>query len=105
MTGGLQVNWWLSGDGSLSPTNGDSTTLLASMSPSSPTVHAKIQSAELSLQFDVVAPSGVGNVSVNSNIGFGTPDANGAQIGAITKFNVQVFPTNVNFHNVTFREN
>jgi hypothetical protein len=97
------VTWSLIGGGSLSGTTGPNTTLTASMSPTNSTVLAQIGSATQALAFKVLAPSGIGNVSVYKNVGWGQVGTN--SIGAMTTFWFSVLPTNVSFANVQFREN
>jgi hypothetical protein len=102
LTPSINVTWKLIGGGSLSPTNGSSTTLTASLSPTNSTVVLQIGSVTQALPFSVVAPSGIGNVTVYTNLGLGATGTN--SIGAQTVFSVIILPTNVSFANVQFRE-
>ena len=103
ITPSRDATWKLIGAGSLSATSGPSTILTASLSPTNSTVIAQIDSATQALAFKVVAPSGVGNVSVYRDTGWGEVGTN--TIGAMTTFWFSVLPTNVSFANVHFREN
>ncbi|MGA2750690.1 MAG: hypothetical protein ABSG59_18110 [Verrucomicrobiota bacterium] len=98
------VNWSVAGGGTISATNGSTIVFTASMSPSQPTVYAQYGPAQpFSITFKVIAPTGIGNVSVRDNIGWGAPGVNG--IGAFTIFSGNILPTTVAFANVQKREN
>jgi hypothetical protein len=101
---GMPANtvWSVSGGGMLSSTNGSSVDFTAAMSPGSSTVTANNQSVSDSIEFTVVAPSGVSAV-VKTNFGLGVLGTN--QIGAYTQYWVSILPTNVSFVNVEMREN
>jgi hypothetical protein len=99
----IDAKWKLIGAGSISSTNGPFTILTASLSPSNSTVVAQIGTVTQALAFKVVAPSGIGNVSVVTNLGLGATGTN--TIGAQTVFSLSILPTNVSFANVQFREN
>jgi hypothetical protein len=96
------ATWTLIGGGSLSGTNGPSTILTASLSPTNSTVVAQIGSATQALAFTVLAPSGI-SVSLKTNWGCGTPGTN--NIGASVLYWVQILPTNVSFIHAAMREN
>jgi hypothetical protein len=97
------ATWKLIGAGSLSTTSGPSTIFTASMSPTNSSVIAQIDSVTQALAFKVIAPSGIGNVSVYQETGWGEEGTN--TIGALTTFWFSILPTNVSFANVYFREN
>jgi hypothetical protein len=103
--GGMPDNtvWSVSGGGTLSATNGGSTVYTAPLSPTTATIIATVETAQLSVTFNVIPPSGIGNVSVYQDVGWGATGTNG--IGAQTIFWFSVLPTDVSFAHVQFREN
>jgi hypothetical protein len=98
------TTWSVSGGGTVSPTNGSSTTFTAGLSPTTATVHAQIDGAELTQDFSVIAPSSI-TVIGYTNLPPGTEDPNGTMMGAQTIYSDIIGPTNVSFENVSFREN
>jgi hypothetical protein len=100
--------WYVLGDGTINLNTGSSTMLTANLSPGSATVKVNVRDVTLSTSFGIVAPSGIGNVSVYRDLGLGEAatnlnDAKG--IGAKTEYWFDVLPTNVSFAHVSFREN
>ena len=104
MTPSVSVDWSVSGGGSISLINGPATTFTASKSPSSPTVHASKEGAEVIASFNVITPSSITVVS-NWDEPWGAANPNGTMMGARTHYLVVIGPTDVSFGNVTFREN
>jgi hypothetical protein len=96
------VTWSVTGGGSVSPTNGSSTTFAAPESPSTSTVHAKVGGVECTVTFGVIPPDGF-TTTIASSPGLGTPGTN--EVGQYTVYNVDVTPASVSFYNVSFREN
>ena len=96
------TTWSVSGNGTISSTTGSGTTFTASLSPGRATVTAQVGTATQPVTFNIIAPSGIGNVSDYQDVGLGTEGAN--HIGAFTKFSLDLLPTTVNFGNVSIRE-
>jgi hypothetical protein len=99
--GGIEVNWEASGGGSVTPAYNDSTTYTAPKSPATPTVHAKLDTADCTVNFTVIAPDGQTS-EWDSDHPLG--DSGGEYIGAASWFKVTVLPTTVSFHYASFRE-
>jgi hypothetical protein len=95
------ATWSVSGGGQLSSSSGSTTTFVASKSPSTSTVNARIGSSDVTVTFTVVAPSGF-NTTIQSSPGFGV--LGDSQIGQRTIYNVEVVPTDVSFYNAEFQE-
>jgi hypothetical protein len=98
--------WSVTGGGTLSPTNGSSSTFTASSSPGASVVTAQVAQTSGSITYTEVAPAAI-TASVSSNSGLpglsaGPPNN---QIGANTLFQCQLLPTNVSFLNAHIREN
>ena len=96
--------WWtVSGQGTISPTDGSGTTLTAKLSPGSATVTVHVRDVSIPTTFSVIAPSGIQVVDHYDNAqGWGNGTS---EIGADTKYLLNILPTSVNFVNVSFREN
>ncbi len=99
--------WSLSGDGTISGTNGPGIDYTAPLHKTSATVYATVGTAEpLPVPFSIIPPS---SITVNSFVDhpefFGTQNPSGTQMGAQTVFTSTINPTSVSFNNVTFREN
>lgn len=103
ITPAASAGWSVTGGGSISLINGPFTVFTASKSPTTSIVKAKLGTTEKTVTFNVIPPSGIGNVSVYTNLGLGSLGTNG--IGAATGFWFDILPTSVSFVNVQFREN
>lgn len=102
--GNISVTWEASGGGFVWPGSGASTTFVAPQSPATPTVHAKLGTADCTQGFTVIAPNGMTSVLTSDNpLGVAGPPNN--QIGARSVFTCTVLPTTVSFYNASFREN
>jgi hypothetical protein len=98
------TKWSLSGQGLLTSTQGSGTTFLSARTPGDATVTVTVENATpIDVLFHVISPSGI-SATVYTNIGLGTPDANGGQMGAHTQFKAQVLPTSVSFGGLLIRE-
>ena len=109
--GGLPdcTDWTISGEGTLSSTNGSGTTLSAKLDPGDIKITATInyvgQSVPVTVPpFMVIVPSSVAVLGYTDKP-LGTEVANGDVMGAHTEYSIVICPTNVSFHNVQFREN
>jgi hypothetical protein len=98
------TKWSVSGGGTVSPTNGSSTTFSAGFSPKTPTVHAEYKGQKCTQDFSVIAPSSITVIS-NWDNPSGTVNTNGTTMRAETFYEVLVSPTNVDFNGAHFREN
>jgi hypothetical protein len=95
--------WSVSGQGSISSTTGSGTVLTAFMSPGSVTVTATIYNVSIQTTFSVVAPSGV-QVADHYDNPQGWVSGT-AEIGADTKYLLNILPTSVSFIKASMREN
>jgi hypothetical protein len=96
------TTWSVSGQGTISSTNGSGTVFTAYMSPGSATVTATIYNVTITTTLNVVAPSGVQVADHYEN-----PQgwASGtAEIGADTKYLLNILPTTVSFIKASMRE-
>ena len=96
--------WSVSGGGSLSGTNGGGVNYTAPLSPTTATINATVETAKLSVTFNIIAPN---SVTVLSQVDWppGTANPSGTLMGAETDYIDAIGPTNVSFDNVYFREN
>ena len=100
----VSVNWSVEGPSSVYPETGTSTTFTAVKSPSYATVHAQKGSADCTLDFEVIAPSGM-NVVKYQDLTPGVSGPPNNKIGASSQFTSIVLPTSVCFQWAEFREN
>ena len=104
---GMPANttWTVSGAGSLSSTVGDHTTFTASHSPGGAMVTAKVgmEHFSLSVSLSVIPPSGL-DASDYVDLGPSEWPSGTDEIGADTKYRIQLLPTSVSFGNATIRE-
>jgi len=104
--GGMPDNtvWSVTGGGTLSVTNGSSTVYTAPLSPTTATIYATVETAQLTVTFNVIPPS---SITVASQVDWppATSDPAGTKMGAETDYLNILGPTNVSFYNVSFREN
>lgn len=97
--------WSLSGAGSISSRNGSGTTFTAPLSPTNSTVTAQVGPTSQAVPFGVIPPTGLTPTLWYDVTNFGINGPPNNRIGAESWFNIQVLPTTVSFHYVTFREN
>jgi hypothetical protein len=96
--------WWsVSGQGSVSPLEGASTTLTAYMSPGIATVTLNVRDVSIPTYFNVIPPAEI-HPTAEVDIYLPLPSGN-AEIGASTQFKYIVLPASANFGNVDFQEN
>ncbi|MGH7952939.1 MAG: hypothetical protein ACREFE_13630, partial [Limisphaerales bacterium] len=103
---GMPANttWSVSGNGTISSTNGSGTTFTASLTPGSATVTAKIDDVTIPTTFGNIAPSSLIVLSITDSPP-GTENTNGTTMGAETIYTDVIGSTNVSFYKVDFREN
>jgi hypothetical protein len=105
---GMPTNtiWSISGNGTISFTNGSDTTFTASLSPGSATVTATIGNVTIPTLLNVIAPDSiiVNAYSDDPNY-WGTQDVHGIWMGAKTDYTVILGPKTVSFNQITMREN
>ncbi len=102
----VSVEWSVSGDGFVSPTQNPYTWYFAIKSPGSGTVKAKFGTCgcEKTKTFTVIAPNGM-TVSLDQDYSLGTLGPPNNNIGCSSKFLCVVLSTSVNFYAVSFQEN
>jgi hypothetical protein len=94
---------WTCSGGSLTLTQGTYTSLIAYLSPGSATVNVLVRDVTLNVPFDIIAPSNIQVVTNQDNTLGWQSGAN--EVGANTKYLLNILPTTVSFNNVSFREN
>lgn len=107
------ITWTVSGQGSIYPTTGASTTLTVDLADEDNIVTVFATATDSLLvdppvqkqkAFNAKVPNGA-NCYYDSDVAIGVLGPPNDWIGGQTSFNVQVMPANVNFNRVTFREN
>lgn len=100
----VAVTWSVTGGGTVNPVAGPSTRFTASQSPSTPKVTATLGTEAVSLDFDVIAPTGMKSTLIRDKP-LAAPGPPNNQIGANSEFDCFVQPTSVSFYRARFREN
>ncbi|MBU1862554.1 MAG: hypothetical protein KKH94_02685, partial [Candidatus Omnitrophica bacterium] len=100
VTPAISVTWSVTGDGYVSPTTGASTTFTASERSSTSTVHATIGSADNTIVFTAVEPSGV---TMEQEPGTGIWHIYGTASAGF-KGRPYITPNDVSFINIQVRE-
>lgn len=100
------TTWSVSGNGTISSTNGSGTTFTAKLSPGSATVTAQVGGVTIPTTFSNIAPSSITVVGhadhpFGSSVGIGDAKS----MGARTYYDIIVGPTSVSFANAELREN
>ena len=98
----LNAAWAVTGGGTLSGASGSEVTFTAKMSPSTSKVKATVSGVDLTVDFDVVAPSGMKSTAAVDTPP-GKPGTN--QIGFVSTFTCLVLPDDVSFWKAEFQEN
>jgi len=95
--------WSVSGNGTITQTNGDSTFFRAKLTPGSATVTATIGSVTIQTTLTILAPDSITVIS-DTDAPLATEDPSGTQMGAGMYYTDVIQPATVSFANVTFGE-